>query len=657
MPPQRQTGSKSNRDNEIEPGYFVCDRCGHKGKSAKGGLNKHLKNSRKCKGITSKRIRSKNKVPEAEVLEDSIESFALDDPIPESMDLEEEAINEEDISSYEAPEQEVDGAELVAEDSTPELPPLPEPKVTVSSEPPPLTLGPCDLYIQTHPFTRSLPPVASSIKVDLSPPSLYWPFKTFKDFRQAEIFLKGKASDETIDAQLAFDRSIKGENAELTLRDAKDMKRTLAKATFDEDKFQEHTITTTYGGRCYHHTFTFRNFLAAIRETLKQPCFDGLLTFDAERHYIARPGGGIMRSYQEYHQGDDLWDLQTTIGPLSSPLPIFVYADETQLTQFGNVTVWPVYFWLGCLPQRVRAAHSNGGATLVGFLPKANVPSHLRDEHIANFRCQLYHDCFKALLSSIEDASIHGDCFLLGNGEIKHCITVISLKIADLPELQKMERNVGQALKGGFGCPICMCPNDELSIVGRTWPTRDSRLASRSVENAIKGLVADENDIPRPRTLGLRPVISAFDTCCNYWFDSHRAIGADKLHLWLQGIFGRVWLLALQDKMTGSERKKLDEEFKRLPRYPNVAHFAKGVFGIKTRTGSDHAWISKMITPILDLVLSSRTELRSDLLVFFRHLGVMTVLLGLSTQSDATIELIESALTEFDRLERVWHAV
>jgi hypothetical protein len=99
------------------------------------------------------------------------------------------------------------------------------------------------------------------------------------------------------------------------------------------------------------------------------------------------------------------------------------------------VTLWVVYFWIGILPHKIRASHEQGGATLLAYLPKATIPSGMRADELANFRCQLYHDCFEELLSSIKKTSMIGDVFQIGELELRHCTTVVSLKIADYPEM------------------------------------------------------------------------------------------------------------------------------------------------------------------------------------------------------------------------------
>jgi hypothetical protein len=78
-------------------------------------------------------------------------------------------------------------------------------------------------------------------------------------------------------------------------------------------QFTERKVVTKHNGQDYKHTLYSRNLLGAIRQLLRDPSLSNNFVFDAERHYIARPSGGIMRIYQEYHHGDDFWDIQVCI--------------------------------------------------------------------------------------------------------------------------------------------------------------------------------------------------------------------------------------------------------------------------------------------------------------------------------------------------------
>lgn len=147
-----------------------------------------------------------------------------------------------------------------------------------------------------------------------------------------------------------------------------------------------HTVTTTFDGRDYQHTFWCQDLLEAIREVVADVDFKDVFAFNAEKVYRKRPDGdGMMRVYQQYHQSKDMWSIQvsatdmisatcahrskTSMGPGIIPIIIPVYSDATQLSAYGTNHLWPIYFWVMNLPYEIRSCMGKGGAKLVGYLP------------------------------------------------------------------------------------------------------------------------------------------------------------------------------------------------------------------------------------------------------------------------------------------------
>ncbi|KAG8808271.1 hypothetical protein FRC17_004026 [Serendipita sp. 399] len=320
MPAQRTKDAQSTKEDEIGPGFFRCSICGHQGKSAKGGLEKHKKSSQKCKAIaagTRVEVTHPYKV-------DSIHKNVTRTPAGGVLDNEIEGLEElrdlfavhlaYEYTSYPA---EVDVHSSSEEEDAQSPKPIPD--VIVSFDPPPPSLDSCGLYIQRHLYASS--PV--STKCELPPIPVHWPFRTYEDYRQAEILLEAGSSSQIIDKQLALVQSVQADGGPVTLKNAKELYRTLDKASLgDAEKFTDTRVRTTFNGKQYLHNLYSRDLLLVIREILRDPSLKDMLTFDAERHYIARPGGGIMRLYQEYHHGDDMWSLQASRLFLSSSLKL-----------------------------------------------------------------------------------------------------------------------------------------------------------------------------------------------------------------------------------------------------------------------------------------------------------------------------------------------
>ena len=91
-------------------------------------------------------------------------------------------------------------------------------------------------------------------------------------------------------------------------------------------------------------------------------------------------------------------------------------------------------------------------------------------------------------------------------------------------------------------------------------------------------------------------------------------MAADSLHWVKQGVFGRTFfpklLRYIRQEKQAQVLKKIDKRqvkgsfcvcsdwicgrFQSMRRYPNLTHFAKGITGLRWRSGSDHAVISKV---------------------------------------------------------------
>jgi hypothetical protein len=114
-----------------------------------------------------------------------------------------------------------------------------------------------------------------------------------------------------------------------------------------------------------------------------------MLKLYPERRYIRRPGGGLMRMWEENSCGDDwwmiqvsalIWDVvyilihsymnQTKLGHDAFVIYLQIYVDATHVTSFGNVKYWGVFMWVGNVPKADRNDRGGRGrAILVAYLP------------------------------------------------------------------------------------------------------------------------------------------------------------------------------------------------------------------------------------------------------------------------------------------------
>ncbi|KAG8790704.1 hypothetical protein FRC16_000755 [Serendipita sp. 398] len=640
---------EAQRAKGILIGTFKCKRCGYLGYSTNGGESKHLARNQYCRSLDVDQ--------EYEPMEIGMErdQYANEDEnvplVQEIPDVEDMVENYARIADRKVHEQNSGETGTMADE---ENAPQPVLRRIVSKEPPPFNLPIGQIYIQQHPFAgEHIPSLNTS---PLRTQRTYWPFETLGDFEQAEIFDQSEASIKAINAQLNLIQRVQGPDRSITLRNATDLRNTLEKAMLlDEDRFHHRLITTKWNDHTYQHVLYYRDIMGIIRDVLSDPNLSEHLIFDAEKRFIQQSNGEENdRVYQEYYQCDDFWDLQTAIGEQLgrdvNPLALFIYSDETQLTSFGNNTIWSVYLWVGNLPHHIRASFGPGGAVLLGYLPKGDKQDDLRDSELGDYRSSLYHECFRVMLKPLKQASQIGDLFRMGNGDVRTLVPVISVKLGDYPELCRMNGIISKDCDAA--CPAGMIPTEDFDKTNIICPPRDHDLERAAIYKSL-GLGHDDNDddIPTPQSLGLRPIKNAFDRYTNTYFATYRTVGADGLHWVKQGVFGRVWFKKLLEKLTGPEKKQLNKCFKNLPRYPNLPGFAQGVTSLKWRSGSDHAVLSKTIVPILDCIYDSKTAVQNNIIRLFRLFSECMLLVGFQAHTDTTLSILQTVLREISELQ------
>lgn len=199
-----------------------------------------------------------------------------------------------------------------------------------------------EVWVEYHPFlckspeiislSDHIPPRIVLPAVPFNPKVPPWhPFKTRSDFEQAELFLRSDAADPLINAQLRIIHEGSQSNHNITIKSAKELHSILEKITDTEltpvvrlplivssianakllFKFQTANILVPFsreGMRTY--AVRYREPLPVILDILEDDSLSDRLMLHPERRYISKPGGGLMRIWEEYSSGDDWWSLQ-----------------------------------------------------------------------------------------------------------------------------------------------------------------------------------------------------------------------------------------------------------------------------------------------------------------------------------------------------------
>jgi len=118
----------------------------------------------------------------------------------------------------------------------------PESDTIFLNGPPDFQLDRNKIYIEMHPFSKSVTSDPSTPPASDLP--LHWPFNTQEDFLQAELCIDSLHDMETIDRQLKLNHQLQAASVSkpCTLHSAKEMMETLDRAAvFDEEKVSTFT--------------------------------------------------------------------------------------------------------------------------------------------------------------------------------------------------------------------------------------------------------------------------------------------------------------------------------------------------------------------------------------------------------------------------------
>ncbi|KAG8710978.1 hypothetical protein FRC11_003923 [Ceratobasidium sp. 423] len=540
----------------------------------------------------------------------------------------------------------------------PNSPPSPNIEERSNEDIPPLEEG--KVWVRYHPASNQRSGylvVSSSQRMQTEPCTtshpIHSPFRTHTDFLQAEIFSKYNVSDKHIDAQLKMlheTGAYKGDShSPLTLKSAADYHEVMRNASGTSEKFRAKPIKTSFKGKVYHHIVHSQPALPALMELVGDPELANEFIYHPEQRFIRRseddPNPIIV--VEELHHGADWWELQNAIGCDEHILFIVVYVDETNVTTFGGVKVWPVYAWLGNLPAATRLRRNRkGGAILIGYLPEANPQDNaLNDSDLAELRVRVYHDALEAVFESLALPSQCGVSIKCGDGQTRKFRPVIGAISADYKELCRITCILGH--KSGFPCPICLVPRLQQGDLVQSWPNRTVNGSEALILRASKErYIKDRDEILSEQSLRTCPNI--FHDIIPSIFSVYLAVSADPLHQIEQGIFGKHLWPWLRELLSNDKKSILDGRFRKIPRYPDLKHFPNGVTKLQNVTGKEHAVILRLLAPLVEDLLPSRHN--KLISAVFRSLAEIHMLAKFTTHTEDSLQCLASKISEFSPL-------
>ncbi|KAK7025521.1 hypothetical protein VNI00_015955 [Paramarasmius palmivorus] len=231
-----------------------------------------------------------------------------------------------------------------------------------------------------------------------------------------------------------------------------------------------------------------------------------------------------QHAYWEVVVGDtkDLGFIQREVEkamPGATIIPIIISTDKTQLTIFGNKTVYPMYMTIGNIPKEIRRKPSRGAYILLAYLPTSSL-KHIQSK-VARSRAR---------------ESLSRMVVVDGKGIARCGHPIFAVYVADYPEQ-------GLATNAKYGrCPgLCPTERDKMGDDDTDYPFLDLNSALRVLETLEQGPTAFHQAC---KEAGMKPITEPFWKGLPYT-NIYHSITPDILHQLYQGLVKHLvsWLI------------------------------------------------------------------------------------------------------------------
>lgn len=268
--------------------------------------------------------------------------------------------------------------------------------------------------------------------------------------------------------------------------------------------------------------------------------------------------------------------LKEKLNPGATISPIIIASDKTNLSTFsGDKQAWPVYITIGNIDNETRWQPSKGATVLLGYLPISKLLCfEEKDRQAQGYR--LIHYAMELLLRPLIDAGNNRKKMLCADGQFRDIYPVLAAYITDFPEqclvcCTKQNR-----------CPVCTVhPNahgDRIPLDSIQYRSPVETLADLQT-----GVNENLSSVKKPFWADL-PHANIF-----------RCITPDLLHQLHKGVFKDH----LVKWTTSGHEAEVDQRFMRIPAYPGLRTFPRGISKITQWTGNEYRQMEKIFLPIL----------------------------------------------------------
>ncbi|EKM75172.1 hypothetical protein AGABI1DRAFT_46869 [Agaricus bisporus var. burnettii JB137-S8] len=248
-------------------------------------------------------------------------------------------------------------------------------------------------------------------------------------------------------------------------------------------------------------------------------------------------GEPSQRVYGEAYTSDFFLELEEEITPVEGCnletviIALFLYSDATLLANFGDLSLWPIYVWLGNLSKYIRGKTRSFTAHHLAYLP--SLPDLVHDVYKSVYEAsptssiltflkrELIQAIWRHLLNDeFKNAHKYGIIVKCKDGQFRRFYPRFFVYSADYPE-KTLLASIKQ--KGKWLCTLCKIKTDQILQLGTklhdlVWSTKfrvDSTFCARKIDEARKwiferGIAVDSDRINDHLGESLVPVKNAF---------------------------------------------------------------------------------------------------------------------------------------------------
>ncbi|KAJ3558432.1 hypothetical protein NM688_g934 [Phlebia brevispora] len=348
---------------------------------------------------------------------------------------------------------------------------------------------------------------------------------------------------------------------------------------------------------------------------------------------------------------------------------IILYTDSTNVTQFGNTSMWPGYLWFGNQSKYERARPTAHAAHHIAYFPKLpdSIQEEIRRLHgkpataalLTHLRRDLWHAGWEIILDDkFMVAYHHGIIVDCADGVRRRIYPRIFLYSADYPE-----KMLVAALrdKGKYPCPHCGVTFDDIFASGteddrklRQATIRKDNEERRRLVDQARELIYDNGYVVNSdrvdgllKSRSLVPTINAFSAKLATMpsFDCYKMLAPDVMHELELGVWKSVFahLIRILESLNPDLINELNARFRQVPIFGEntIRKFAANVSDMSNMAALHYEDILQCSIPVFEGLLPEPHN--SHIISLLYSMAYFHCLAKMRLHTDTSVALLDQA--------------